>query len=43
MFTIDKPRAIGIAKGMKKLKLTWSYNARISTMRQRAPAVAGGL
>jgi hopanoid biosynthesis associated radical SAM protein HpnJ len=27
-FTIDKPRAIEIAKGMKKLKLTWSCNAR---------------
>ena len=27
-FTIDKPRAVEIAKGMKKLKLTWSCNAR---------------
>jgi hopanoid biosynthesis associated radical SAM protein HpnJ len=27
-FTIDKERAIEIAKGMKKLKLTWSCNAR---------------
>ena len=27
-FTIDRPRAIEIAKGMKKLKLTWSCNAR---------------
>ena len=27
-FTIDKQRAIEIAKGMKKLKLTWSCNAR---------------
>jgi len=27
-FTIDKERAVEIAKGMKKLKLTWSCNAR---------------
>lgn len=27
-FTIDRPRAVEIAKGMKKLKLTWSCNAR---------------
>lgn len=27
-FTIDKARAIEIAKGMKKLKVTWSCNAR---------------
>lgn len=27
-FTIDKPRAIEISKGMKKLGLTWSCNAR---------------
>ena len=27
-FTIDKARAVEIAKGMKKLKLTWSCNAR---------------
>jgi radical SAM superfamily enzyme YgiQ (UPF0313 family) len=37
-FTIDKERAIEIAKGMKKLKLTWSCNARahldFETLRQ---------
>jgi hopanoid biosynthesis associated radical SAM protein HpnJ len=27
-FTIDRPRAVEISKGMKKLKLTWSCNAR---------------
>lgn len=27
-FTIDKERAIAISKGMKRLKLTWSCNAR---------------
>jgi len=27
-FTIDRPRAIEISKGMKKLGLTWSCNAR---------------
>lgn len=27
-FTIDRRRAVEIAKGMKKLKLTWSCNAR---------------
>ena len=37
-FTIDKDRAVEIAKGMKKLKLTWSCNARahldFETLRQ---------
>ncbi|HEX7360770.1 MAG TPA: hopanoid biosynthesis associated radical SAM protein HpnJ [Bryobacteraceae bacterium] len=37
-FTIDRARAIEIAKGMKKLKLTWSCNARANldyeTLRQ---------
>lgn len=37
-FTIDKQRAIEIAKGMKKLRLTWSCNARANldyeTLRQ---------
>lgn len=37
-FTIDRPRAIEIAKGMKKLNLTWSCNARANldyeTLRQ---------
>jgi hopanoid biosynthesis associated radical SAM protein HpnJ len=37
-FTIDRPRAVEIAKGMKKLKLTWSCNARANldyeTLRQ---------
>jgi hopanoid biosynthesis associated radical SAM protein HpnJ len=37
-FTIDRRRAIEIAKGMKKLKLTWSCNARANldyeTLRQ---------
>ena len=50
-FTIDKQRAVEIAKGMKKLKLTWSCNARAhldyetlqAAARQRASAAAGGL
>lgn len=37
-FTIDRARAVAIAKGMKKLKLTWSCNARANldyeTLRQ---------